>query len=127
MLIDAYNIDLRMARAKLWAKRDYIKEALIHMSDISPAMSKEADFYGLKAMLLLKDNQASKAEGLYEQLVEVEPEYTPWRLGWAMSLEQLDEYEKAQSLYNDLLAIENDPTRYYFVQNRLAVVEKKIR
>lgn len=85
--------------ARVYIKRGKTLKALQILLPNAPSMQQEPEYYAFIAGLYEQSSQPKLAAKLYAQLLQIEPNNGIWWMGFAVSLEQTRQYNRAIIAY----------------------------
>ena len=107
-----------LARLYQLSKRN--TEALSLLSEVSPDIVLNIDYYGQRASLAQQLKSFEQAREDYSALTSVEPEQAKWWLGLGISADSLSQIELASDAYRKALSYNQlDASVANFMQKRL--------
>ncbi len=104
--ISPADVNLRKLRARqLLARKAYAEGIKLLKSNPIPALNGDSEYFGLLAVLFHDAGDYPSALGIYQQLVNVQPNNSTWWFGLALCADQSSNLTVARQAYRKALAL----------------------
>ncbi|WP_133129858.1 tetratricopeptide repeat protein [Legionella yabuuchiae] len=115
---------LSTMKARLLFEQDKAAEALKILSQFTPDIYRNPDFYGLLAAVYQTVDRTKEAGSLYQKLVEIDPSNGQYWLGYGIALEHRNATQQAVSAYRRASeSYELDPAVRAYAESRLKLLQ----
>jgi len=122
------NPDLRLYAARIALAMNNKMQALRYLTDISPSVAPNIDFYAMRAALSQQTGQTLEATTTYRALMQAQPYVGRWALGLGITKEMDHQSRLAADAYRRALLDSQLPlAARQFAQQRLQLLESNSR
>ncbi|GGI85081.1 tetratricopeptide repeat protein [Legionella impletisoli] len=117
-------LGLSTMKARLLFEQDKAPEALKILSQFTPDIYRNPDFYGLLAAVYQTVGRTKEAGSLYQKLVEIDSSNGQYWLGYGIALEQRNATQQAVSAYRRASeSYDIDPAVRAYAESRLKLLQ----
>ncbi|GAA0374009.1 hypothetical protein GCM10009092_42800 [Bowmanella denitrificans] len=96
---DADDYRTRLMLARLLIVEKLPEQALTVLMAKQPALVSGADYYALRGQIAQQQGMINQAVADYQRLTQFQPDKPEWRLGLAVSLDQMGQFAEARAHY----------------------------